>query len=187
MFNFGKKPEKQEFSLVPCGEYEVFIEQAEERPTKSGRPQLSIRLKIRDDVKQPCQNRILFLNIFQKTPEKLDDLDRQVGNYNYSHLYHLLDVTGILTSGNEIEDMNDICRLLIGKEIRVTVHHEIYNGKPSEKIDQLRGVHESDPDEYETAESSLNPAYSAPPAHAVPEDESLNDFQEIISDDDIPF
>ena len=107
-------------------------------------------------------------------------------SYEKRH-YHLLDVTGILTSGNEIEDMNDICRLLIGKEIRVTVHHETYNGKTSEKIDQLRGVHESDPDEYETAESSLNPAYSAPPAPAVPEDESLNDFQEIISDDDIPF
>lgn len=145
-FNFNQKPEQASFELIPCGDYEVFIEQAEERPTKSGRPQLSVRLKIRDDIQQACQNRILFLNIFQKTPEKLNDMDRQVGNYNYSHLYHLLDVTGILTSGNEIEDMNDICRLLIGKEIRVTVHHEIYNGKTSEKIDQLYGVHESDPD-----------------------------------------
>lgn len=186
-FNFNQKPENQGFELIPCGDYEVFIEQAEERPTKSGRPQLSIRLKIRDDIQQACQNRYLFLNIFQKTPEKLTDADRQVGNYNYSHLYHLLDVTGILTSGKEFEDMADICRLLIGKELKVTVHHEIYNGKTSEKIDQLRGVHESDPDEYETAESSLNPAYSAPPAPAVPEDKSLNDFQKIISDDDIPF
>ena len=184
-FNFNAKPEKSSFELIPCGEYEVFIEQAEERPTKSGRPQLSVRLKIRDDVKQPCQGRILFLNIFQKTPEKLTDADRQVGNYNYSHLYRLLDVTGILHSGKEFESMSDICRLLAGKELRVTVHHETYNGKTSEKIDQLRGVHESDPDEYETAESSLNPAYAAPPAPSAPE--SIADFQEIISDDDIPF
>ena len=146
-FNFNQKPEQASFELIPCGDYEVFIEQAEERPTSKGRLQLSIRLKIRDDIQQACQNRCLFLNIFQKTPEKLNDMDRQVGNYNYSHLYHLLDVTGILTSGKEFEDMNDICRLLIGKEIRVTVHHEVWNGKTSEKIDQLRGVHESDPDE----------------------------------------
>jgi hypothetical protein len=186
MFNFGQKPEQNSFELIPCGDYEVFIEQAEERPTKSGRPQLSIRLKIRDDIQQACQGRILFLNIFQKTPEKLNDMDRQVGNYNYSHLYHLLDVTGILTSGKEFEDMNDICRLLIGKELKVTVHHETYNGKPSEKIDQLKGVHESDPDYQASSSAPLSPAYDAPPAPAVPSG-GVQDFEEIISDDDIPF
>ena len=203
MFNFGKKPEKSSFELIPCGDYEVFIEQAEERPTKSGRPQLSIRLKIRDDIQQACQNRCLFLNIFQKTPEKLNDMDRQVGNYNYSHLYHLLDVTGILTSGKEFEDMNDICRLLIGKEIRVTVHHEIYNGKTSEKIDQLKGVHESDPDTPVSGGQPLAPAYGAPsarqaktaqppayapPAPSVPPVSSgLDDFKSPADDDDFPF
>ena len=56
--------------------------------------------------------------------------------------------------------MSDICRLLAGKELRVTVHHETYNGKPSEKIDQLKGVHKT---------------------------ESLEGFTEIFSHDDIPF
>ena len=84
-------------------------------PRSQGRFQLSVRLKLRDDdVPQSCQNRCLFLNIFQKTPEKLTDADRQVGNYNYSHLYHLLDVSGIFASGKEFESMDDICRLLIG-------------------------------------------------------------------------
>ena len=203
MFNFGKKPEKQEFPLVPCGEYEVFIEQAEERPTKSGRPQLSVRLKIRDDIQQNCQNRTLFLNIFQKTPEKLNDMDRQVGNYNYTHLYHLLDVTGILASGKEFEDMSDICRLLAGRELKVTVHHETWNGSPSEKIDQLKGVHESNPDAPASGGQALNPAYgrpsaqqknpaqtsayAPPPSPSVSESEGLEDFKEIISADDLPF
>lgn len=196
-FNFNQKPENQGFELIPCGDYEVFIEQAEERPTKSGRPQLSVRLKIRDDIQQACQGRILFLNIFQKTPEKLNDMDRQVGNYNYSHLYHLLDVTGILTSGKEFEDMADICRLLIGKELKVTVHHEIYNGKTSEKIDQLRGVHESDPDTPVSGSQPLTPAYGAPsaqtqayvpPAPSVPSVPSgMDDFKLLSDDDDMPF
>ena len=202
-FNFNQKPEQASFELIPCGDYEVFIEQAEERPTKSGRPQLSVRLKIRDDIQQACQSRILFLNIFQKTPEKLNDMDRQVGNYNYSHLYHLLDVTGILHSGKEFEDMNDICCLLIGKELRVTVHHEAYNGKTSEKIDQLRGVHESDPDTPVSDSQPLTPAYGAPsarqansaqtlayapPAPSVPSVSSdMDDFKPLADDDVIPF
>ena len=203
MFNFGKEPEQRSFDLVPVGNYEVFIERAEERPTSKGRLQLSIMLRIRDDIQQACQNRILFLNIFQKTPEKLTDADRQVGNYNYSHLYHLLDVTGILTSGKEFEDMNDICRLLIGKEIRVTVHHEVWNGKTSEKIDQLRGVHESEPDIPVSGGQPLTPAYGAPsasqaktaqppayapPAPSVPPVSSgLDDFKSPADDDDFPF
>lgn len=201
-FNFGNKPETISFEQIPEGDYEVFVEKAEERPTKSGRPQLSVQLRIRDDVGQDCQNRILFLNIFQKTPEKLNDMDRQVGNYNYTHLYHLLDVTGILTSGKEFEDMNDICRLLIGKELRVTVHHEVWNGEKREKIDQLKGVHESDPDTPISSGQSLTPdygafsayqgksapapAYTPPPAPFVPSD-SMQDFEEIISDEDLPF
>jgi len=203
MFNFGKEPEQRSFDLVPVGNYEVFIERAEERPTSKGRLQLSIMLRIRDDIQQACQNRILFLNIFQKTPEKLTDADRQVGNYNYSHLYHLLDVTGILTSGKEFEDMNDICRLLIGKEIRVTVHHEVWNGKTSEKIDQLRGVHESEPDIPVSGGQPLTPAYGAPsasqaktaqppayapPAPSVPPVSSgSDDFKPLDDDDDFPF
>ena len=194
MFNFDKKPEKQEFSLIPCGEYEVFVETAEERPTKSGRFQLSVRLKIRDDIQQSCQNRCLFLNIFQKTPEKLTDEDRQVGNYNYSHLYHLLDVTDILTSGKEFEDMGDICRLLAGRELRVTVYHEKgTDGVIREKINPLKGVHESDPNYEPTANNQpQSPAYepakkfTAPPAPSASLG-NLNDFQTIIDDDDVPF
>lgn|GEM_PF-3564157 len=196
MFNFGKEPEQRSFDLIPVGSYEVFIEHAEERPTSKGRLQLSIRLKIRDDIQQACQNRCLFLNIFQKTPEKLNDMDRQVGNYNYSHLYHLLDVTGILTSGKEFEDMNDICRLLIGKELRVTVHHEVWNGKKSEKIDQLKGVHESDPcaEDYVSYDNpdyeppARQAQYSAPPAPAVPlVSGGLDDFKPLDDDDNFPF
>jgi len=193
MFNFDKKPEKQKFSLIPCGDYEVYVENAEERPTKSGRFQLSVLLKIRDDIQQACQNRCLFLNIFQKTPEKLTDEDRQVGNYNYSHLYHLLDVTDILTSGKEFEDMGDICRLLIGKEIRVTVYHEKgTDGVIREKINPLKGVHESAPIEIILNKQPQSPAYepakkfSAPPAPSASLG-NLNDFQTIIGDDDVPF
>lgn len=192
MFNFEQEPEQKAFEIVPVGEYEVYVESAEERPTSKGRMQLSVKLRIRDDVPQACQNRILFLNIFQKTPEKLTDADRQVGNYNYSHLYHLLDVSGIFASGKEFESMDDICRLLAGCELRVTVHHETWNGSPSAKIDQLKGVHESDPIEIIPNKQPQSPAYepakkfSAPPAPSASLG-NLNDFQTIIDDDDVPF
>jgi len=204
MLHFGKKPENQGFELIPCGDYEVFIEQAEERPTKSGRYKLNMRLRIRDDVQQACQNRCLFLDIFQKTPEKLDEMDRQVGGYIYSHLYNLLEVTGILSSGSDFDSMSDVCSLLIGKEIRVTVYHEKgTDGVIREKINPLNGLHASSPNAPVSGGQTLNPAYgrpsaqqknpaqtsayAPPPSPSVSESEGLEDFKEIISDGDLPF
>ncbi|MDE5754826.1 MAG: DUF669 domain-containing protein [Oscillospiraceae bacterium] len=190
-FNFSNKPEATSFEQIPEGDYEVFVEKAEERPTKSGRMQLSIQLRIRDDVEQACKKRMLFLNIFQKTPEKLTDADRQVENYNYNHLYHLLDMTGILRSGKSFDSMADICRLLAGCEMRVTVYYENWNGRLQERIDPLKGVHESDPD-YSTPPAS--PAYSAPPSYQPPQPPvnpapatGFDDFEDLPSDDDLPF
>ena len=183
MMNFNAKPEQQAFELIPEGDYEVFVELAEERPTLSGTLSLSVRLKIRDDVQQPCQNRLLFLNIYKKKQPNSDDL--QVDGYNYLHLYHLLDVTGVFSSGKEFDSMTDICRILAGRELRVTVHHEKWNGKLKERIDQLKGVQESDPDYSQ--ETVMNPSYSVPPAPpAVSNSSSIDEFEEIISGD-IPF
>ena len=88
--------------------------------------------------------------------------------------------------------MDDICRLLAGCELRVTVHHETWNGSPSAKIDQLKGVHESDPIGIIPNKQPQSPAYepakkfSAPPAPSASIGD-LNDFQTIIDDDDVPF
>ena len=79
MFNFNSKPLGGRYDLIPEDDYEVFVESAEERPTNSGRLQLSVKLRIRDDVPQKCQNRLLFLDIFKKkTP---NELDMQVEGY----------------------------------------------------------------------------------------------------------
>ncbi|MDE6087920.1 MAG: DUF669 domain-containing protein [Oscillospiraceae bacterium] len=186
-FNFNNKPEAVKFELIPAGDYEVFVEKAEERPTKEGRKQLSLQLRIRDDVEQACKKRLLFLNIFQKKPENLTDADRQVENYIYDHIYNLLDVTGVLNSGKEFACMADICRLLPGRELRVTVHHETWNGRLQERIDPLKGVQESDPDYSAPAASS---SYSAPsyqpPVNPAPAT-GFDDFEDLPSDDDLPF
>lgn len=169
MFNFNSRPQKNDYDLIPEGNYETFIESAEEIPLNSGKLQLRIRLKIRDDVPQKYQNRLLFMNIFKKkTP---NDLDLQVEGYNYSHLYHLLDVTGVLQMEMNFETMNDICRALIGRELLVTVHHESYNGKIQAKIDQLKGVQPS------------CATYGAPPDVEANADDFENDFD----DGDVPF
>lgn len=187
MMNFNSTPEQTSFEMVPEGEYEVFVERAEERPTNNGTLSLSIRLKIRDDIPQPCQNRLLFLNIYKKKQPNNDDL--QVDSYNYMHLYHLLDVTGVFDSGKEFDSMADICRILVGRELRVTVHYEIWNGTTREKIDQLKGVNESDPDvNCSTVGQNLNPAYDMPFAPPdVSASNSIEDFEEIISNEDVPF
>ena len=135
------------------------------------RLQLSVKLRIRDDVPQKCQNRLLFLNIFKKkTP---NELDMQVEGYNYSHLYHLLDVSGLLARGMQFESMSDICHALVGCELRVTVRHETYKGALQVKIDPENGVQPS------------RVTYGAPPDVETNAgiDSSITDFD----DGDVPF
>ncbi|MDE5884872.1 MAG: DUF669 domain-containing protein [Oscillospiraceae bacterium] len=181
-FNFSNKPETVKFELIPAGDYEVYVEKAEELPTRTGRKQLNLQLRIRDDIEQVCQRRMVFLKIYQKTPEKLEERDRQVEGYIYDHLFHLLDVTGILESGKDFASMADICRLLAGRELRVTVHHKEFNGRTQEEIDQMKGVHKSKtgvnaPPSYQPPQPPVNPAPAT----------GFDDFEDLPSDDDLPF
>jgi len=171
MFNFNSKPLGGRYDLIPEDDYEVFVESAEERPTNSGRLQLSVKLRIRDDVPQKYQNRLLFLNVFKKkTP---NELDMQVEGYNYSHLYHLLDVSGLLTRDMQFESMSDICRALVGCELRVTVRHETYKGALQVKIDPENGVQPS------------RVTYGAPPD--VETSAMINSSVTDFDDGDVPF
>lgn len=186
--DFSRKPDKEEFTTVEAGTYEVYIEMAEERPTNSGRKQLSVKLKIRDDVQQKFKNRVLFLNIFQKKPENMKELDKQVGGYIYAHLYQLLDATGLLGQSSDFDSISDICKALRGRELRVVVHHEVYNGMLRARIDQLKGVLESDADViYDEETTTEPPAIPTPQANTANSASGDFDNGEELSDEELPF
>ena len=66
--------QKDEYSLIPSGEYEVVLEKAEIKTAQSsGRPYISMKFRIRNDVEQPQQGRLIFESIFlEKTSNQFD-------------------------------------------------------------------------------------------------------------------
>ena len=52
--------------LVPEGDYECIITNAEIRQTQHGKYKVGFMLTIRNDIQQDCQNRVLFLDIWRK-------------------------------------------------------------------------------------------------------------------------
>ncbi|MBR2284588.1 MAG: DUF669 domain-containing protein [Ruminococcus sp.] len=184
--------------LIPEGEYEVIIRNAEEKQSYSGtNTKLNFSLVIRNDVEQKQKNRYLFLEIWKKHEPNADD--KQVDSYNYAHLMSLVKAVGGIPDGTEFETVLDLCKVLVGKCMRVKVTHNTYNGRTSEKIDQLYGLMPTKfPDckhvfQNKSAGSSegfaQRPAESFVSQTGMPADSNAynNDFEEILGEGDIPF
>ena len=179
-----------DYGLVPAGDYEVVIRNAEARANQNGKQKLGFSLVIRNDVEQGYQNRYLFLDIWKK--HQPDAQDRAVQGYNFRQLMQLAKCAR-LPNGKAYETVEELCRDLLGRPLRVTVAHDTYNGKTSEKIDLLKGVNVSQfPECRHVMKEKAAPANAA--AQRAPEQfasaaagGSLDDFEEILSDGEVPF
>lgn len=177
-----------DYELIPEGDYEVIIAKIDEKSSYNGtNTKLNFCLAVRNDVEQNCKNRTLFLEIWKK--KNPNDMDIQVSNYNFSHLMNVVKHCGI-PDGKEFETVSDLCKELLKKCMRVTVHHEEYKGKTSVKIDQLYGLSDTKFPEckhrFKSVQTSDN--FVQKPAETfVSQNNPLDDFEEVISPDDIPF
>jgi hypothetical protein len=74
MSNLYEFSNEREFDLLPEGDYEVVLENAEIKETKAGKPYISCCYRVREDVEQGCQGRPIFESIFpDKTNPELFD------------------------------------------------------------------------------------------------------------------
>lgn len=186
--------ETNDYGLVPAGDYEVIIRNAEARTLNSGKGKLGFSLVIRNDVQQGFQNRYLFLDIWKKLEPNAQD--QQVQGYNFKQLMQLAKSAG-LPDGKAYETVEELCRDLAGRTLRVSVTHDTYNGRTSEKIDQLRGVKPTQfPECRHVMKEKAAPVPSDAPAQkpadtfvssAAPALGNLDDFEEILSDGEVPF
>ncbi len=182
-----------DYGLIPAGDYEVLIRNAEARTTQSGAQKLGFSLVIRNDVEQSCQNRYLFLDIWKKREPNAQDM--QVQGYNFIQLMQLAKCAK-LPNGKAYETVEDLCRDLIGKPLRVTVVHDTYNGKTSEKIDQLKGVKATQFPECRHVMKEKTAPVSSDTVAQKPQEQfasaagtplgNLEDFDEILGDE-VPF
>ena len=179
-----------DYELIPEGEYEVIIAKIDEKSSYNGtNTKLNFCLAVRNDVEQKYQNRILFLEIWKK--RNPNDMDIQVSNYNFAHLMNVVKHCRI-PDGTEFETVSDLCKELVNKCIKVSVHHEVYNGKTSAKIDQLYGLSDTKFPEckHQFKGVQTSDTFVQKPAESFVSQKNpnpLDDFEEVISPEDIPF
>ncbi len=153
--------------LVPQGNYETIITNAEIRQTKNHKHKVSLTLTIRNDIQQDCQNRVLFIDIWRK--REPTPADEQVDGFNFAQLMAVSRAAQI-PSGQSFESLEQFLQALCGRCLLATVKHETYNGETTAKVDPLGTEPTKFPDcrhvqKHRAVPGSnmqQNPAYGAP-------------------------
>lgn len=171
-----------DFDLIPKGEYEVIITKIEEHTTQKGATGLNFTLVIRNDVEQKYQNRCIFHTLWKRREPTQADLS--VNGYGFKQIMQLAKAVR-LPSGKSYETVYSLCDELGGKIMRVTVGHREYNGRTYEEV---RYMNETQFPEckhvFKTAVTSDTVAER--PAETFASN-SFDDYEEILSDGDVPF
>lgn len=176
-----------DFDLIPKGEYEVIITKIEEHTTQKGATGLNFTLIIRNDVEQKYQNRCIF-HTFWKRKEPTQ-ADMQVQGYSFKQVMQLAKAVK-LPSGKSYETVYSLCDELGGKIMRVTVGHREYNGKTYEEVKfmsetqfpECKHVFKTAVTSDTVAERPAETFASSGTSYG-----SADDYEEILSDGDVPF
>ena len=148
--------------LVPQGNYETVVTNAEIRQTKNGKHKVGLTLTIRNDIQQDCQNRVLFIDIWRKREPTA--ADEQVDGFNFAQLMAVSRAAQI-PSGQSFESLEQFLQALCGRCLIATVKHETYNGETTAKVDALDTMPTKFPDcrhVQKQRQQEQNPAYGAP-------------------------
>lgn len=110
--------------VLPTGDYEVVVTQAEEITTKKGSNAIQLTLLVRDDIKsfEPLggpnsgyEGIAVPLAIWKR---------RNTGRYNAKDILHLVNALKI-PRGTSIDTVDELCRIVIGQTMKVYVKKEL--------------------------------------------------------------
>ena len=174
-----------DYGLVPEGKYEAVIRNIEERTTQNGKTGLNLSLVIRNDVEQKFKDRYIFHTLWKVLEPT--DADRQVQGYSFNQIMNLAR-SAKLPSGKVYEDVKALCQDLLHKTLLVTVEHDTYNGKTRERVKYMNEskvpVCKHVFKEKKTSSAPNNAVTVKPLDNGIG---NLSDFEEIVSDGDVPF
>lgn len=185
-----------DFDILPEGDYEVVIRNIEERTTQNRKTKLSISLVVRNDIEQPHKNRYIFYDIWKRKDPT--DADKSVGGYGYNQIMRLAK-SAKLPNGKAYESIMDMCKDLMRHTLKVTIEHREWNGKQQENVKYVNGsaypeckhiFKENKQVRSDAAAPPRNENFAAAPMPKQPDNlslGSLDDFEEIVSDEDVPF
>lgn len=184
-----------DFDILPEGDYEVVIRNIEERTTKNGATGLNLSLVVRNDIDQKFKDRYIFYTLWKR--KEPTDADKQVQGYGYNQIMRLAK-SAKLPNGKAYESVMDMCRDLMRRTLKVTLEHREWNGKQQENV---KYVNESAYPECKhvfkekkqvKSDTIAAPAKESFAAAMPPQPENLSlgdpdEFEEIITDGDVPF
>jgi len=121
---FEKKDDQ--YSLIAEGEYEVTLEQIAEATTMSGKKKLDIAFRLRQDVEQPHQNRVVYEAIWQ---------EKDTNYYNRKRLNQLIGSQEV-EDGTTFNTVQEIIDLLKGSKliIKVIISYDDYKKADVNKV-----------------------------------------------------
>lgn len=179
--------------ILPVGSYEVIIKSAVPAETKSGKSMLDIRMVVRNDVEQKYKNRYIFHSLWKR--KEPTQMDMQVDGYSFKQLMSLAKAVR-LPSGKDYATVDDLCKDFVNKVCKVDIIHEPDTNDPKiirAKVSFCKETGYPDCKHVFAAPAAAvtNSTYQPPKqdAFAPPSAVNLNtdDFEEIISNDDLPF
>lgn len=159
MFNFDKS-KANTFGLLPEGNYVVTIESAKFDTTKNGKENINITSVI--DKGQAYSGRKIFWKYWKVKEPTQDDMSTE--GYSYKQLMQLCNACQF-TDGTQLNSVNHLLALVVGKTVVVDLEHNEYNGSKYERVTYVS--------EYFERNSSTP--------------KTVPNVEEILSDDDIPF
>lgn len=149
-------------NLVPEGDYECIITNAEIKKTHKGKYKVGFMLTIRNDIGQECQNRMLFIDIWRK--KEPTPADEQVDGFNFAQLMAVSRAAQI-PSGQSFESLEQFMQALCGRLLLAKVKHETYNGSTNAKVDPLSTAPTAFPEcRHVQKQKPQTPAYGSAPA-----------------------
>lgn len=196
-FSTNYKNINDDYGILPEGEYEVVIRNIEERTTLKGATGLNLSLVVRNDVNQKYKDRYIFYTLWKR--KEPTDADKQVQGYGFNQVMRLAKSAN-LPNGKAYESLEEMCKDLMRRPLRVTLEHRVWNGKPQEnvkyvnssKIPECKHVFKEKPQAVSSDTIAQKPQESFASAQMPPQPDnlslgSLDDFEEILSDGEVPF
>lgn len=178
---------KEGYALVPEGEYEVVIRNIEERSTQKGSTGLNLSLVVRNDVNQNCKDRYIFHTLWKR--KEPTQADMQVQGYSFKQLMSLAKAVN-LPSGKSYETVQQLCADMLKRPLRITVVHGEWDGKVRAEVRYTNASNFPDckhvfKEKQQTATTTA--AATTPPPVPTVTIGDVGEFEEILSDGDVPF
>lgn len=165
---------KDDFGLIADGEYEAFLDVIQIKQAGTGTKYINVQVRIRDDIEQAHQNRVLFDAIWE---------NKSTGVFNRQRLTRILKACFPENTPLNFEGVDEILETIAGQKLRIVVKTEYddYNDEDVNKIHYYKPTKNPD----KTIAPTQSGGYGRP---ATPEEELQETADNVITnDDDLPF